>query len=419
MENPDHRELVDHLFRHERGRMVAVLTRIFGFRQLELVEDVVQESFLSALRAWRERIPDNPPAWLMQVAKNRAIDALRRGKLEISPEKGQDPTAVAVAAAELFHEREIADSQLRLVFACCHPVLQLGDQIAFTLQLASGFSVREIARALLTAEETIKKRLQRARKRIKDSNIRLQIPDGPDLNRRVDAVLQVLYLTFNEGYHSTSSETVIRRDLCAEAMRLTKIVCEHPAIDSADANALLALMCYHAARFDSRLGPNNEVVLLADQDRSLWDMELARVGNRYLARTNTEAEPTVYLVEAAIAAQHVFAPSIDATPWSHLRTLYDVLHILKPTPVVWLNRAVVVAESGDAVRALTDLQRLGEGDFRGHEHLYHTVSARVHELCGDVNGARTHLHRALSTAPSESERLVVKEKLDELERKTT
>ncbi len=415
MENPDHRELVDHLFRHERGRMVAVLTRIFGFGQLELVEDVVQEAFLSALRAWRERIPDNPPGWLMQVAKNRAIDALRRGKLEISPDKGQDPTAVAVAAAELFHEREIADSQLRLVFACCHPVLQQGDQIAFTLQLASGFSVREIARALLTAEETIKKRLQRARKRIKDNNIRLQIPDGPDLSRRVDAVLQVLYLTFNEGYHSTSSETVIRRDLCAEAMRLTKIVCEHPAIDSADANALLALMCYHAARFDSRLGPNNEVVLLADQDRSMWDMELAKVGNRYLAKTDTEAKPTVYLVEAAIAAQHVFASSFAATPWSHLRTLYDILHALKPTPVVWLNRAVVLAESGDAATALSDLERLDEGDFRGHEHLYHTVSARIHELCGDVSGARTHLDRALATAPSASERLVVMKKLDKLD----
>jgi RNA polymerase sigma-70 factor (ECF subfamily) len=411
MSNGGHRDLVDHLFRQEHGKMVAVLTRIFGFDQLEMVEDVVQDAYLSALRAWRERIPDNPSAWLMQAARNRAIDWLRRGRLEMAVASQRDPTAMAVHVEELFHSREISDSQLRLIFACCHPILDERDQIAFTLQLASGFSVREISHALVSREETIKKRLQRARRKIKEGAVRLEIPDGNEIADRLDAVLKVLYLTFNEGYHSTGSDEIIRRDLCAEAMRLTKLVCEHDRIDDSDSNALLALMCYHAARFDSRVGADNEIVLLADQDRSRWDRELIGVGNYYFARAELDERPSVYLLEAAIAAQHVHTESYENTPWSHLLTLYETLYGLKPTPVVWLNRIVVLAESGDSIGALEAISRLDEKGLVGHTHLYHCVCARVHERLGNERERREHLRRALESTTLEPEKRLINARL--------
>ncbi|MEZ4702563.1 MAG: sigma-70 family RNA polymerase sigma factor [Rhodothermales bacterium] len=406
-----HRELVDHLFRQEQGKMVAVLTRIFGFDQLELVEDVVQDAFLSALRAWRTRLPDNPGGWLMQAAKHRAVDLLRRGQLQIRHAATQDPAAVAVGVNELFHASEISDSQLRLMFACCHPVLEERDQLAFTLQLASGFGVREIAAALLTRQETIKKRLQRARSRIKEAGVRLAIPAGPELKARLDAVLKVLYLTFNEGYQSSTAEEVIRRDLCAEAMRLTKLVCEHPVTDTTDANALLALMCYHAARFDSRLGPDNETVLLADQDRSKWDRELIGVAHFYLSRSRPDEAPSVYVLEAAIAAQHVVAPAYADTSWATLLTLYDLLLRIKPTHTVRMNRAVVLGEMGDGPAALVALRALDPKELAGHEHLYHCVVARVYERMGDEPSRREHLALALAAAVHERDRALIRSRL--------
>ncbi len=391
--------------------MVAVLTRIFGFEQLELVEDVVQDAFVQALRAWRGRLPANPQAWLMQAAKNRMIDQLRRGQLHLRHAATRDPAALVVSVNDLFHERELSDSQLRLIFACCHPVLNERDQLAFTLQLASGFGVREIANALLTREETIKKRLQRARRTIKDAGVRLTIPTGRDLATRLDAVLKVLYLTFNEGYQSSSAAEVIRRDLCAEAMRLTRLVCEHPKTGTADANALLALMCYHAARFDSRLGPDNEIVLLADQDRTMWDRELIGVAHRYLAKARPGERPSVYVLEAAIAAQHVIAPRYADTSWTTLDTLYHLLYQAKPSPVVLLNRAVVLGEMGAYPEALALLQRLDPAQLEGQRHLFHCVAARVHEGGGDDDARRAHLTQALVFARNDRERELIRTRL--------
>ena len=411
MDSRSHRELVDHLFRSEYGRMVAVLTRLFGFEQLELVEDVVQDAFVHALRSWRTGVPPNPGGWLMQTARNRAIDQLRRGKLHLKFASTVDPGAAAIGMADLFHESEISDSQLRLIFACCHPVLDERDQIAVTLQLASGFGVREIARALLTREETIKKRLQRSKQRIKEAAVKLEIPAGAQLKSRVDSVLKVLYLTFNEGYLASAGDAAIRRDLCAEAMRLTKLVCEHPMSTSSDANALMALMCYHAARFDARLGDNNELILLADQDRSKWDKELVSVGHVYLARSNPGDNPSAYVLEAAIAAQHSVAEAYGDTRWDYLLTLYDRLVEVKTTAFVRLNRLVVLAEQRGADVALRELASLDAESFVGNEHLYHSVSARLHEMAGDTEGQRSNLEKALSHAASSSERRLIEARL--------
>lgn len=391
--------------------MVAVLGRIFGLQQLELIEDVVQDAFLSALRAWREAIPANPEGWLMQAAKNKAIDSIRRGRLSIVDPDNNDPARFVVGTADLFLDSEIEDSQLRLMFACCHPVLGERDQLAFTLQLASGFSVREIAAALLSSEESTKKRLQRARAKIKEQNVQLTIPTGNKLTTRLDSVLKVLYLTFNEGYRSSTSNEVIRRDLCAEAMRLTKLVAEHPLTTNNDSNAVLALMCYHAARFDGRLRQESEIVLLKDQDRSLWNREVISVGDHYFSKVQLSDDPTPYIVEAAIAAQHVYSTSYSSTPWEQLLTLYDVLFALKPTPVVWLNRAVVLAESGEPDAALAALGRLDSKDLVGSEHLLHCVYASVHEMLGDTSEMRRHLEAALPLARLEPERLLITQRL--------
>ncbi len=412
MPTESQRDLVDHLFRQEHGKMVAVLTRIFGFDQLELVEDVVQDAFVSAIRAWRERQPENPQAWLMRAAKNRAIDLLRRGRLEVDTGSDADPASFAITMNELFHESELSDSQLRLIFACCHPVLEERDQLAFTLQLASGFGVKEIATALLTTEEAIKKRLQRARKKIRAKSISLTIPNGSNLKARLDAVLKVLYLTFNEGYQSSRSEEVIRRDLCAEAMRLTKLVCEHPVTNCRDTNALLAMMCYHAARFDSRLSADNEIILLADQDRSTWNQELIGVANYYMARSEPDDHPSIFVLEAAIAAQHAYADSYARTSWTNLLTLYDALYRIKPTPVVWLNRAVVLSEMGNGREALSALDRLDLTEIIGLEHLFHCVTAQVHEGLGNDAERKRHLHLALELVRNDRERVLIRHKLE-------
>ncbi len=407
MDSESHNELVDHLFREEHGKMVAVLTRIFGFHQLSMVEDVVQESFLSALRSWRTEIPSNPRAWLMRVARNRAVDCIRRGKLNLEVLQSMDPSAVVVSINELFHDREIADSQLRLVFACCHPVLNERDQIAFTLQLAGGFGVREIARALLTKEEAVKKRLQRARARIVSGNVEMAIPSGGAVEARLGAVLRVLYLIFNEGYHSVSSDTVIRRDLCAESMRLAKLVCEHKTTNTADSNALVALMCYHASRFDARIGPDEEIILLEDQDRSKWDRELLNIGNRYFARAASTGVSSRYLLEAAISAQHAFARSYRETRWDHLLTLYDSLYQLEPSPMIQLNRGIVQAEMGDVDEALTAIGLLSVDDFVGREALYHCVKARLLGKLGREDEKVTQLRLALASSNTAAEKKLI------------
>src|SRR5215831_12761976 len=270
--------LVEHFFRHEAGRLVSVLTRIFGWRNFDLVEDMVQATLLDALQAWRVRVPDNPSGWVHRIAKNKILDALRRAKI------GQRVTAEWAAARpiheegidELFLDTEIEDSQLRMIFACCHPHLARENQLALTLKALCGFSNSEIARALLVGEERIKKRLQRATRDLVDHQIVLDPPAADELAARLDSVHQVLYLLFNEGHSSSDGETAIRADLCEEAARLCHLLCCHPRFRTPAADALLALMLFHAARLESRLDHHGSVLLLEEQDRCKWDRRLIR-----------------------------------------------------------------------------------------------------------------------------------------------
>jgi len=247
--------------------MIAILTHIFGIAQLQLVEDVVQESFLRAMQCWKfGNLPNNPSAWLMQVAKNKAVDVLRKRNREEEYDMIDEKFCFDGTIPDYFHEQEIADSQLRMIFTCAHPDLKEEDQLALTLKIVSGFNISEIARALLNTEDAIQKRLVRARAFIKEHRIKFEIPAGAVLSARMDTALSVLYLLFNEGYNSSKEEEFIRKDLCAEAMRLCRLLTEHVVCNTPSANALLALMCFHAARFESRMSEDKDIILLHQQD---------------------------------------------------------------------------------------------------------------------------------------------------------
>src|SRR6516164_4289361 len=316
------KKLVDHLFRHEAGKMIAILIRLFGMKHIDLAEDVVQEAFLKAMQTWAyENIPKHPAGWLMQVAKNKAIDLIRRKQSAIQYSKELSlhlDNQSDENLEDFFLENEIADSQLRMIFACCHPSLSPDDQLAFTLRTVSGFGAAEIARALITSESVIQKRLYRAKQFLRQKNIQLEIPAGNDLDSRLEIVHTVIYLIFNEGYNSIKTDELIRKDLCAEAMRLCKLLSEHPSGQKPSTFALLSLMCFHASRFDSRLDEENEIILLENQDRSKWDKQLISLGYHYLSLSSEGTDLSIYHIESAIAAEHCLSLSFRETNWRHM-----------------------------------------------------------------------------------------------------
>ncbi|HWK06371.1 MAG TPA: sigma-70 family RNA polymerase sigma factor [Puia sp.] len=409
-------QLVDHLFRHEAGKMIAVLTRIFGIHNLELVEDTVQETFLKALQAWKyHQIPDNPSGWLMQVARNKTIDLIRRRqKLSgISEELAFRLQSDAEHTIEQFFlDTEIADSQLRMIFTCCHPALNPEDQIALTLKTVSGLGVQEIAKALVSNETTIQKRLYRAKEYIKKHSIRFEIPVGLSLQDRLDSVYTVLYLLFNEGYNSVKADELIRYDLCAEAMRLCKLLEEHRVGSVPPTFALLSLMCFQASRFNSRIGDDNTIILLQQQDRSKWDQELIRMGYYYLNRSSSGNVLSVYHIESAIAAVHCLAPDFESTNWSSLLRLYDCLLEQKPIPVVQLNRAILLAQLKDLPTAIdTILDIPGIEELLKHHYIFSAVLGDLYGKAGNAGEARRHLLKAHELTTSLAEKKLLWEKL--------
>ncbi len=408
-------QLVDHLFRHESGKMVAVLARIFGMHNLEMAEDVVQEAFLKAMQAWKFGLPPNPAAWLMQTARNKAIDIVRREGYarRYSAELAEQlTTETENTVVHFFSEHEISDSQLRLVFACCHPSLKQEDQVALTLKTVSGFGVAEIARALLTNETAIQKRLYRAKQQIKETNIKFEIPAGPALHQRLETVYTVLYLLFNEGYNSINAEELIRKDLCIEAMRLCKLLSENKAGAKPSTYALLALMCLQASRFDSRIDENNSIILLPQQDRSKWDHQLIQLGYTYLNQSSKGDQLSVYHVESAIAAEHCLAASFGQTNWQHLLQLYNILLGIKPTPVVMLNRAVVLSSCGQTEQALREIMAIpGIDALVQTQYIYSAVLGDLYLKLRDYPNAQKMLAQSIALTTSGAEKKLLSERL--------
>jgi RNA polymerase sigma-70 factor (ECF subfamily) len=419
METADTHKLVDHLFRHQAGKMVAVLTHLFGLQQIELAEDVVQDAFIKAQQTWKfNNLPADPSAWLMQVAKNKALDILRRTKSFHKYSRSLRTElyeADTIQIDEFFHPKEIGDSQLRMMFACCHPTLKLEDQVALTLKVVSGFSIQEIARSLLTNETTIQKRLHRAKAFLKSNSIILEIPAGDALKKRLDMVHTSLYLLFNEGYNSITVNELIRRDLCAEAMRCCKLLTEHTATQQPSSFALLSLMCFHAARFDSRIDENDNIILLQQQDRTKWDHELINVGIIYLNQSSAGHELSLYHIESAIAAEHCLAATFDQTNWTRLLKLYDHLCEVNPTPVVQLNKAVVQAQTGEvetALQAILSIQ--GIEKLIRTDHIYSSVLGELYKRLSNTVKAKEYLLHAHDLTPSLPEKRLIQKKINEI-----
>ena len=418
-EDPSNEVLVDHLFRHEAGKMIAVLTRLFGMHNLSMAEDVVQDAFLKATQTWKfKTVPDNPSGWLMQVAKNKALDILRRKNVadhysaELSTQL-QEATDNYVD--QVFLDTEIEDSQLQLIFACCHPSLKEEDKVALTLKTVSGFGVKEIAKALLTQEETIQKRVYRAKQFIQQNNIVLEIPAGKALQQRLDTVHTVLYLIFNEGYNASKSDELIRKDICAEAMRLCLLLCEHKTVTHPASFALLALMCFQASRFESRLDKNNTIILLQQQDRSLWNHELIDRGYYYLNKSSSGENITVYHIESAIAAEHCLAKNFASTNFQRLLHLYDMLWQMKPTPVVQMNKAIVLSYSGKPKEAIELMNSIrGIELLLKTQYMFNAVLGELYIKNNQPQQATDYLEKALQLTQSDAEKKLLKEKINAL-----
>jgi RNA polymerase sigma-70 factor (ECF subfamily) len=405
--------LVDHLFRHSAGQMVATLTRVFGAEHLALAEEVVQEALIAAMQQWSLRgVPENPRGWLFQVARNRALDQLRRQ----TTLRDREPQLVAAfreraPEEEPLFAHELRDDQLRMMLMCGHPSIPKESRTALTLKTVGGFSVDEIARAFLTKKETIAQRLVRAKRLIREEGIPMEMPSRAELPARLDSLLEVLYLLFNEGYGAHAGEDLVRADLCAEAIRLVRQLVDHPATSLPEAHALLSLMLLQAARLPARVDAAGELATLEEQDRASWDQHMLAEGLRELGRSASGERLTAYHVEAAIASCHAIAPSFEETEWDSVVAHYDQLLELKPTPVVALNRAVAVAMAHGAAQGLAAVEEIA-----AHPSLrdYLPLPATLGELslrAGDRVKAAEHFARALELPATMPEKRFLLRKL--------
>jgi RNA polymerase sigma-70 factor (ECF subfamily) len=414
---------IEKIYREESGRILATLIRLLG--DFDLAEEAAQEAFAVALEQWpRQGIPGNPRAWLVSTARNKAVDLLRRrSRFEKKQEElqrlaGEQP-AITVKNEPSAGEPDdamLSDDRLRLIFTCCHPALRTEAQVALTLRTLCGLSTEEIAKAFLAPVPTMAQRLVRARGKIRDARIPYRVPPMEELAERLAAVMLVVYLVFNEGYNAASGDALVRRELCAEAIRLGRVLCELLP-QEAEARGLLALMLLHDSRRDTRTGSNGEMLLLEEQDRSRWNQEQIREGLALVESALRNAPPGAYSVQAAIAAVHARAERAEATDWAQIAGLYDVLIRLQPSPVVELNRAVAVAMAQGPAEGLRLLGALeAKGELRG----YYLLPAAKGDLARRLerwSAAAESYRQALALVTNETERRFLSRRLAEAESK--
>jgi RNA polymerase sigma factor (sigma-70 family) len=406
--------LVEHFFRHEYGRLVALLTRKAGVRQIDRVEDAVQAALLAALTAWTAQgRPDDPGAWLYRVASNNLVGELRQtaGRLRILERTVDAEVESGDAPASAYFAGEVADDMLRMLFICCDDAIPRESQLVFALKTLCGFSTAEIALRLFTSEANVYKRLGRARDRLRDTSPDIQTPPLDTLRSRLSNVHAVLYLLFNEGYLAAHAEQAIRRELCDEAVRLATLLAEHSVGAVPETFALLALMHLHAARLGARSDGMGGLLLLEEQDRSLWDREQMRVGVEWLERSARGEVFTRYHAEAGIAAEHCFATSFAETRWKEIADLYAMLDRIAPSPLHTMNRAVALAEWQGPDAGLALLQALAPPAWLAGSYLWDAVLGDLHRRAGNLDIAQRHRERALASAPTAAVRDLLRRRL--------
>jgi RNA polymerase sigma-70 factor (ECF subfamily) len=403
-------KLIDHLFRHHSGKMVSVLTRIFGLSNLEIIEDAVQDTFLKASIHWRKQQPENPEAWLTKAAKNRVLDLFRKLKTQQKHFQEIKNGINAISINELFLDAEIEDAQLRMIFTACHPKLESKDQIAFALKTISGFSTKEIASALLTKNETIKKRLLRARNFIKKTSLTFTIPQGKELPQRIESVLEVIYLIFNEGFHSNKKEILVRKELCGEAIRLCKMLLKNKHTQTSSSYALFALMCFHSSRLDSKINTENELLDLKTQDRNKWSFPLIQLGNMMMNKAVEDNQFTRYHYEAAIVAEHIKAPNFEETNWDKILNWYKCLYELEPSVYHLLTMAVVCLQQENYLKANYYFEKINPEDLAQRSYLFYGAKADYFTKVKNKKDAIIHINIALEKVTNNLEKEFLEKK---------
>ncbi|MCK8522730.1 sigma-70 family RNA polymerase sigma factor [Aquimarina sp. D1M17] len=421
-ENRHINNTVNHIFRQESGKMVAVLIKIFGTENIELAEDVVQDALIKALETWKYRgIPDNPKAWLYKTARNRAIDVIRRNKysklIDFSdPEKQLLTSSYTLSATmdKFWKEDNIKDDFLGMMFACCHPKISQENQITFILKSLCGFSTKEVAKSFLTSEDTISKRLYRTKEYFRKNKIRPVIPDSNKIEERIHTVLSTIYLMFNEGYNSTHDDDLIRKDLISQAIFLCKSLLSTKKTELPEVYALMALMCFHAARIESRISKTGDLILLDRQDRSQWNLALIHSGRINLNKSSFGDRLTSYHLEAAIAYEHCKAKQYEGTNWGKILEYYNLLLKINHDPIIVLNRCLVVLKLEGPKKALQAIEEIKDDKQLQKYYLYHSIIGEIYMQIEKLDTAIICFQKAIKLTQSKHEKRFLQSKIDQI-----
>lgn len=405
-------ELIPHLFRTEFSKITSVLCRLFGIEHLQAAEDITSETFLAAVETWPYKgVPANPAAWLYTVAKNKAHNYLKRHQLfrdKIVPDLQQENSSTTIPEIDL-SEQNISDSQLQMLFAVCHPALPAEAQIGLALRILCGFGIAEIANALLTTKDAVEKKLYRAKEKLRTEKVAVSFPGNAEMMNRLDTVLTTLYLLFNEGYYSESSDAVIQEELCREAMRLTALLTANEQTRLPQVNALLSLMCFHASRFAARRNADGEIILYNDQDESLWDQELINRGMYYLNRASQGNVLSKYHLEAGIAYWHTVKEDSTAK-WDAVLQLYNRLLQVAYSPVAALNRTYALAKVHGNAAAIAAAEKLQ----LHNNHYYFTLLGALYSS-SDTKKAMENFSKALALAKTNNDKKTIRKKMEQLQ----
>ena len=406
-----HQELIPHLFRTEFQKITSVLCKLLGIEHIEVAEDIASETFLSALETWTYKgIPENPVAWLYTVAKNKAKNHITRSHLfteKIAPQIKHSSPAELEIAIDL-SDKNITDSQLQMLFAICHPSISTEAQIGLSLRILCGFGIEEIANAFLLNKETINKRLYRAKEKLRLEKVKIEFPPEEDINKRLETVLTILYLLYNEGYYSESQDSVLREDLCKEAMRLTHLLIENEQTNQPAVNALFALMCFHSSRFPARKNENGEIILYQDQDESLWDHELITRGVYFLKQASQGIKISKYHLEANIAYWHTIKADTKEK-WENILQLYNRLLQIEYSPIAALNRTYALSKANGKQEAIAEAEKL---DLRDN-HFYFTLLGELYTGI-DNEKAKQFFQSGFSLAKTQADKQTIQKKMENL-----